>query len=365
MKQPILILSSLLCICGMQYAVASDYIEDAEPAEAPAIVEEIEEEQVVEEEPVDNIVVSDEEYMRDTMDELAETRARVDELLIPCESSQNLWTDDAVIHNSASVQSVMLKPMKKKSKPQPVADSALSLGNQSYYGETVYIINNFLSGNGDNVSETTGAYSKAKMDAQYSDCPFNTPSECAIWLRKPVISETVAPRSKTLRDSVMCEISDAIEENPNISANDKSMTALMDRYRVLMRASQSCCTGGLTYKLHKAGASQKLVYKFLSDDANFSKFSSRCLVMSDDQIANTDKYQATNATVADVRNGCLCKSKANFKALLAPFEQLYKEYPQFADAPFEYKHYDGVGRYVTDSVNADVQNVLHQLEMCP
>ena len=360
MKRPIFILSSLLCICGMQYAVASDSLEEVELVEEPIIEEVVVEE---EQETPDNILVTEEEYMHDTMDELAETRARVNELLIPCESSQNLWTDDAVIHNSSSLQSVMLKPMKKKeAQPGPVG---VSLGTQSYYGETVYIINNFLSGEADNVSETSGAYASAKMNSEYSKCPFKTTSECAIWLRKPIVSETVAPRNKTLRDSVMCEISDAIENNPNISANDKSMAALMNRYRVLMRASQSCCTGGLTYKLHKAGAPDKLVYKFLSDDINFSGFGSRCLVMSDEQIENTDKFEATAATVADVRNGCLCKSKETFKALLAPFEQLYKEYPQFANAPFEYKHYDGVGRARVDSVNADVQNVLHQLEMCP
>ncbi len=362
MKQPILILSSLLCICGMQYAFASDYIEEAEPAEAP-VVEVIEEETEVTEEAPDNIIVSEEEYITDTMDEIAETRARINELLIPCESSQNLWTDDAVIHNSSSVQSVFLKPMQKE--PVKVQHAGVSLGDQSYYGETVYIINNFLSGGADNVSETSGAYAKAKMGAEYAKCPFKTSSECAIWLRKPIVSETVAPRSKKLRDSVMCEISDAIEQNPNISANDKSMAALMNRYRVLMRASQSCCTGGLTYKLHQAGAPDKLVYKFLSDDANFSGFGSRCLVMDDEQIEGTEKRDATSAMVADVRNECLCRSKTTFKALLAPFEQLYKEYPNFAKAPFEYKHYDGVGRYVTDSVNMDVQNALHQLEMCP
>ena len=132
-----------------------------------------------------------------------------------------------------------------------------------------------------------------------------------------------------------------------------------------MRASQSCCTGGITYKLKQAGASKGLIYKFLSDDANFSGFGSRCVVMTDEEIHNTKKFEATSAMISDVRNSCICKSKTTIKALLAPFEQLYKEYPQFADAPFEYRHHDGVGRPVTDFVNADVQNVLNQLEMCP
>lgn len=345
MKQPILILSSLVCICGMQYAVASDYLEEAESVETP-VIEEVAD--------VDNVLLSEEEYITD-YDDIAETRVRVDELLIPQKSVQQLWTDDAIVSNSSSLQAVVLKPQKAQ-KPK------FALGEQSYYGETVYIINNFLSGAADNVSTTNSVYSGTRLR---DDCPFNTDTECEIWMRKPIISETVAPRSKTLRDGVMCEISSAIEENPNISANDKSMAPLMNRYRVLMRASQSCCTGGLTYKMYKAGATQKMIYRFLSDDANFSGFGSRCLVMTNSQIDNAEKYDVTTATVTDVRNECLCKSKSTFQALLAPFEQLYTEYPEFANAPFEYRHYDGVGRAVMDSVNIDVQNVLHQLKMCP
>ena len=55
----------------------------------------------------------------------------------------------------------------------------------------------------------------------------------------------------------------------------------------------------------------------------------------------------------------------NFKWEDKPFDELYAEYPAFKNASFEYKHYDGVGRATANSVNADVQNVLHQLEMCP
>lgn len=357
MKQPIFILSSVLMICAAPYAHGSDSLQE-EPLDTT----------VVQQPAPDNVQFSADTYINDTMDEIAKTRARVDELLIPCESSQNLWTDDAIIHNSSSTQSVMLKPMQKSTtNMQKMSNTGVSLGDQTYYGETVYIINNFLSGAGDNVSTIDGEYNgnRTSWSSDYASCPFNTVSECAVWHKKPIVSESVAPRSNALRDGVMCEMSDEIEKNPNISANEKVMAPLLQRYRVLMRASQSCCTGGITYKLHKAGAEQELVYKFLSDDANFSGFSMRCMVMGDDEIQNIDKYVATAATVADVRNGCVCKSKSNLRALLAPFVQLYREYPSFANAPFEYRHYDGVGRAVVNSVNADVQNVLHQLEMCP
>ena len=361
MKQPIFILSSLLCVCGMGAALASDSLE---PEPLMDSVEFVETE--------DNIQLSDDEYIADTMDEIAKTRARVDELLVPCKSSQNLWTNDMIATNGGNVQAVIMTPEQKptvsfhkKHNEDMDSPDGFLLGEQSYYGETVYIINNFLYGSGDNVAEFDGAYAGGKMRPEYADCPFDTPSECAVWARKPTISETVAPRSRTLRDSVMCDISSAIEANPNVTAADKSMFPLVQRYKVLMRASQSCCTGGIMHKLKSAGMKKDSIYRFLTDDANFSGFGTRCVVMNDDDISATQSYPASSATIADVRNECVCKSKKDIKALLAPFEQLYADYPEFADAPFEYRHYDGVGRAITDSINRDVQNVLHQLEMCP
>ena len=155
MKQPIFILSSLLCICIAQHAWASDTLEEEE------LVTPI----VVEEQPVvDNVKISEQEYMTETMDELAAMRLRVDELLIPCKSVQNLWTDDAIISNSSDEQSVILAPlkfpdvesknMKANKKAHKFNQAGFELGEQSYYGETVYIINNFLYGDADNVSET-------------------------------------------------------------------------------------------------------------------------------------------------------------------------------------------------------------------
>lgn len=355
-----IILSSLLCMFGIQYAVASDTVEQGTNA--------------------DNIQFSDEQYMHDTMDELAQTRARVDELLIPKQTSQNLWTDDTLISNGESVQAVIMMPHQENHprtfKPEQFNKKAgpksagASLGEQSYYGETVYIINNFLSGGGDNVSATDekyngGAIKSAKVKSG-AKCPFEDTSACEVWFRKPIVSETVAPRSYNLRPAVMEKISKAIEKNPNISANAKVMKPLLERYQVLMRASQSCCTGGLTHRMRKAGATNDLIYKFLADDVNSYGFGSRCFAMDDEEIMSYDtKYRATASTVADVRDACICKSKETLTALLAPFDQLYQKYPDFANADFEYSHVDGLGRAYTDSVNLDVQNVLNQLDVCP
>lgn len=359
MKQSILILSSLLCICGISGAFASDAAQ--EPVTEPT---------------TDNVQLSDSKYGTSVMDTLADTRALVNDLLTPKETRQNLWTDDAVITNDTDVQAVILKPMGAQQEgvtygKKLLQHSELSLGNQNYYGETVYIINNFLSG-ADNISETDEEYNgefgtaakSAGKTGEDAKCPFKSPKKCQIWLRKPIVSETVSPRSSTLRKSVMDKVSSAIQENPNISANDSAMEPLLNRYRVLMRASQSCCTGGLTHQMRKSGASNELIYNFLADDATYEGFSSRCFVMDNEQIESAS-YSETANMVADVRDGCICKSKATLTALLAPFEQLYQEYPDFAAAPFEYVHTDGLGRDVRDSVNMDVQNVLNQLDTCP
>ena len=359
MKQPILILSSLLCVFGGGYVWASDSLEEEPLVDSVEFVEE------------NNTQIVDAEYLQDTMDGIVKARTRLDDLLVPCKSSQNLWTDDAFATNSGNIQAVIMTPDAKpsvsfhKKTTESVDESGFLLGEQSYYGENVYIINNFLNSVGDNVSSVDDAYTGGKMRAEYADCPFATPKECAVWRRKPVVSESVAPRSRTLRDSVMCDIGSALEENPNITATNKVMTPLLQRYKVLMRVSQSCCTGGIMNKLKMAGMKKESIYRFLTDDANFSGFGTRCVVMDDTEIAQADKRPATSATIADVRNECICKSKNEIRALLAPFEQLYADYPEFADAPFEYRHYDGVGRAVTDSINTDVQNVLHQLEQCP
>lgn len=355
MKQPILILSSLLCICGMPCANASDSGMESVP---------------------NTIRADDIQSMRDTMDDLAKTRERVDELLIPKQTSQNLWTDDEFVSNGESVQAVVMLPPPqaqpvvfepaKFNKKATLKDTAFSLGEQTYYGETVYIINNFLSESGDNIHETDGGFYKYAKTMGDEKCPFDNAAACEIWFRKPVITETVAPRSHNLRHGVMDKISQTVAENPNISANDATMKPLLERYQVLMRASQSCCTGGLTYRMRKAGATNDLIYKFLANDVNTSGFGSRCFVMDDEAIMSYDtKHQATTSTVIDVRNSCVCKSKENLTALLAPFNQLYQKHPDFAGAPFEYEHIDGLGRKFIDSVNIDVQNVLTQLDMCP
>ena len=378
MKRQIFILSSLLCICGVQYATASDYIEESEPEIIPMAT--------------DNVEIDAGTYMAKSTDEIAVAQPCDDELIIPMESTQNLWTDDAIIKNSASTQAVILAPMESKHKksfhkPKPALglgygagdmqfnNAGFSLGDQTYYGETVYIINNFLSqqdgqsmdswGYADMGTLTNSAYFMKKIVSSQVKCPFDTDSECAIWMRKPIVYETVAPRSTHLRTEIMNDIATAVEQNPNISANDRVMAPLLTRYRVLMRASQSCCTGGITYKLRKAGASQKQIYKFLADDVNFSGFGQRCMVMTDDMINGDNQYSKTPRLITEVKNNCLCKSKESLSALLAPFSQLYKQYPDFAGAPFEYSYTDGVGRPVKQSVNADVQIVLDQLKACP
>jgi hypothetical protein len=103
----------------------------------------------------------------------------------------------------------------------------------------------------------------------------------------------------------------------------------------------------------------------LVDDATFYGFGNRCLMTTDHELDTKYPNTSTATVVADVRNGCLCRGRQWFKAMLAPFEQAYNEMPEFRDMPFYYTYQDGLKREVTVSINNDVQNVLKQLEQCP
>ena len=196
-------------------------------------------------------------------------------------------------------------------------------------------------------------------------CPFETEAECEIWRRKPIVRETVSPRSPRIRDDALNAFIAAAQSNDEISASESVSAPLLDRYKMLMRSANACCTDGLVYALKRAGASDGLVYKFMADDANFYGFGSRCLMMTDDELDTKYPNTATATVAADVRNGCLCRGRQWFSAMLAPFQQAYAAAPEFANQKFYYTYTDGLQRTTTVSVNNDVQNVLKQLELCP
>ena len=192
-------------------------------------------------------------------------------------------------------------------------------------------------------------------------CPFDSETECEIWRRKPIVRETVSPRSPTIRIDTLNAFISAAKCNASIKATEPVAAPLLDRYKMLMRSANACCTDGLVYSLKNAGASEGLIYKFMADDANFYGFGSRCLMMTDEELDT--KYP--NTATADVRNGCLCRGRQWFAAMLAPFQQAYAAAPEFADQKFYYTYTDGLQRQITVSINNDVQNVLKQLELCP
>lgn len=196
-------------------------------------------------------------------------------------------------------------------------------------------------------------------------CPFDTESECEIWRRKPTVRETVSPRSPTIRSDMMDSFITAARYDTTISANDSVATPLLDRYKMLMRTANACCTDGFVYSLKRAGASDGLVYRFMVDDANFYGLGARCLMMTDDELDKKYPHSAMAAMAADIRNGCLCRGRQWFAAMLAPFKHAYEAVPEFATQGFFYTYTDGLNRQITVSVNDDVQNVLNQLELCP
>ncbi|MBP3316318.1 MAG: hypothetical protein J6L70_01825 [Alphaproteobacteria bacterium] len=254
----------------------------------------------------------------ENMADAAATRARVEELLTPKKPSANLWFTNMPI-------------------------------NPEYPPQDLTAV----------VNET---FTECVID---DGCPFETQTECEIWRRKPIVHEAVSPRSKTLRAYNMSPLVDAIHCNKDLSANSPVAAPLLDRYKMLMRSAQACCTDGMAYALRNAGASDGLIYKFMSDDANFYGLGARCLMMTDYDFDTKYPNTATAAVAADVRNGCLCRGRQWFEAMLAPFVQAYNAVPEFKDALFNYTYTDGLQREITVSINNDVQNVLKQLEQCP
>lgn len=250
------------------------------------------------------------------MDDAIATRARIEELLAPQKPQDNLWTNSAVAPRAAYTAQDMTETV------------------QTVFGRS-------------------------------DGCPFDTDAECDIWRRKPIMREVVAPRSNKIQDVRMAEFVDAARCDANIDASNPAAAPLLARYKMLLNSARACCTDGMAYSLRRARASDGLVYKFMADDANFYGFGTRCLMMTDNELDTKYPNTSTAAVAADVRNGCLCRGRQWFNAMLAPFNDAYAAVPEFKDAKFNYTYTDGLGREITVSINNDVQNVLHQLTQCP
>lgn len=203
------------------------------------------------------------------------------------------------------------------------------------------------------------------LELEYDGCPFETVEECKIWRRKPTFSEAVAPRTKKIRKESLYKFLDAAKCNINITGNHKYARPLIDRYHALMRASQKCCTEGLIYSIKQNGESDAMVYKFLFDDVNFYGFGDRCIMMSDADLDTEYPEMVSPDMLMYVRDECLCRNREWFIGMLSPFEQAYKAMPEFRYADFNYVYTDGLGRRFNVSVNAEVQDILRRLEMCP
>lgn len=273
------------------------------------------------------------ELYRQNMADAAATRARVEELLAPQKPSDNLWVNSGASELTETVTATE-------------TITAAYVPSDKYTAQDMTEIVNVTFGRTDG-------------------CPFETETECEIWRRKPMIRETVSPRSPKLRAEKMDAFINAARCNKDINASDPTAAPLLARYKMLMNSAQACCTDGMAYSLKKAGATDGLVYKFLADDANFYGLGARCLMMTDKELDTRYPNTATAAVAADVRNGCLCRGRQWFTAMLAPFKEAYKAVPEFAQSKFYYTYTDGLQREITVSVNNDVQNVLNQLALCP
>ena len=196
------------------------------------------------------------------------------------------------------------------------------------------------------------------------NCPFETAAECAIWYKKPVHKTSLEPRAPHINPVLVDDMLYALHSYRSITANDSEMAPLLQRYKMLMNASNVCCTSGIVYKMQKNHADELAVYEFLKDDANYFA-TSRCMVMPDEEISREYSNGVNGKMLADVRNSCLCKNRQWFTNLLQPFKDIYERYPDFQKSPFTYKYIDGMQREISVSVNEEVQTALGLLSACP
>ena len=291
-----------------------------------------------------------------TMEDAAATRARVEELLAPKKPSGNLWFENLEITETPVEEDITVRAVVEQEtiveKQEPVIVEQATITE---------IAQPVVS-----VQQETVAMPVIPVALVADDgCPFDSETECEIWRRKPIVRETVSPRSTKLRATNVTEFLDVIKCNKNISASHPAAAPLLDRYKMLLNSANACCTDGMAYELKQAGATDALIYKFLVDDANFYGIGARCLMMTDSDLDTKFPNTATAVVAADVRNGCLCRGRQWFKAMLAPFQQIYQYAPEFKNMPFYYTYKDGLQREITVSINNDVQNIMNQLEQCP
>lgn len=204
------------------------------------------------------------------------------------------------------------------------------------------------------------------MDTCYDyNCPFDTAEECEIWYKKPEHKTYSGPRAPHFSAVRIDEILYTLYGNYDVNADDESMSPLVDRYKILMQASDACCGAGIIYKMRENGASDKDIYRFLQDDANFFALIKRCMMMNNDEIAGSYSHGVTGQMVADVRNACLCKNRQWFENLLQPFNDIYERMPIFRDKHFVYSYSDDMKRDITVYINDDVQTTSGLLSECP
>lgn len=197
------------------------------------------------------------------------------------------------------------------------------------------------------------------------NCPFDTPEECEIWYKKPIHNTYVGPRTPHFADVRVDEILYAIYSNYDVNAANTNMSPLVERYKMLTRASSACCGAGIIYKMRQNGATDNEVYKFLKDDANYFAVIKRCIMMDNNEISSGYSYGVTGEMVADVRNACLCKNRTWFEQLLQPFNDIYERAPVFSNKPFVYSYTDDMQRDITVHINEDVQTTSGLLKACP
>jgi hypothetical protein len=197
----------------------------------------------------------------------------------------------------------------------------------------------------------------AARGVSYASCPFHTILECEVWTTKPHVKENIALPARSIGRKNTDALRRAIDSGGPVDINAPYARPLIGRYKMLMKAARACCSAGMESKLKADGATPGLIYKYMSDDANFYGFNDRCLVMDDEELSARYPETAAANAVSDVRDACLCGRREWFGALLAPFDD-------FSDTDFVYSYQDGLKRDVNVSITDDVRRVQEALLRC-
>ncbi len=153
-----------------------------------------------------------------------------------------------------------------------------------------------------------------------------------------------------------------LEDNKNY---DSPVKTLMENYRNILKTSSACCVSSISENLKMSGVPQDAIVSILSYDAANDGIADRCIVFSENDIAESFKNDNLANIVKKSRRDCICNNKDFLRKNINNFYRLYNADEEFYNKPLIYKYKDKTGDIIEDDVNEAVLNMALTLESCP